>query len=137
MMIRVGLKEAFDRIRNEEIRMNLLQAIPFWIASIITGLVAVAYARVFLFAEELALRVYQFKSALLFVVTPVCFLLSWWLVKRFSPYAKGSGIPQVMGAIELSNPKTSHVVHKLLSLRIIVVKVASSLIMVAGGGAMH
>lgn len=134
-MIRVKLKHAFDRIRNEEIKKNLLQAIPFWIASIITGLVAVGYARLFLMAEELALSIYRYNSALLFIITPICFIFSWWLVKRFSPYAKGSGIPQVMGAIELSNPKTSHLVHKLLSLRVVLIKVMSSLIMVAGGGA--
>lgn len=133
--IRDTLTHAFNRLRNEEIKRNLLQAIPFWIASVITGLVAVGYAYVFLAAEKLALHIYSYNSVLLLVLTPVCFLLSWWLVERFSPYARGSGIPQVMAAIELSTPKTSGVVQKLLSLKVVIVKIMSSLVMVAGGGA--
>jgi H+/Cl- antiporter ClcA len=133
--IRVTLKNAFERIRNEEIKNNLLQAIPFWIASVITGLIAVLYTKLFAMAERIALLVFNFHSWMLFILTPVCFILSWWIVKRFAPYAKGSGIPQVMAAVELSTPKTHHLVHKLLNLKIIIVKVLSSLVMVAGGGA--
>ena len=31
--------------------------------------------------------------------------MAWWLVRQFAPYARGSGIPQVMAAIELATPK--------------------------------
>jgi H+/Cl- antiporter ClcA len=41
----------------------------------------------------------------------------------------------VSAAIELSNPKHNYKVNKLLSLRVILVKIGSSLIMVLGGGA--
>lgn len=133
--IRISFKNAFDRIRNEEIKKNILQAVPFWIASILTGIIAVIYSRLFLLAEGIAIKVYQINSLLLFILTPVCFILSWWVVKQFAPYAKGSGIPQVMASIDLSAPKTSSIIDKLLGLRIIVVKVVSSLIMAAGGGA--
>ncbi|MXV13760.1 chloride channel protein [Hufsiella ginkgonis] len=133
--IRLPLKRAFDRIRNEEIKKNLLQAIPFWLASVITGLVAVAYSRLFLLAEGLAIKAFNFHSWLLFILMPVCFIASWYIVKRFAPYAKGSGIPQVMAAIELSAPRTASWVDKLLGLRILIVKVISSLMMAAGGGA--
>ena len=61
-------------------------------------------------------------------------MASWWLVKRFSAYARGSGIPQVMAAIELSTPKKNVIIDKLLSVKVIFVKVLSSLIMVFGGG---
>lgn len=133
--IRLSFKQAFERIRNEEIKKNLLQAVPFWIASLLTGIVAVIYSKLFLFAEGLAVKVFHLNSWLLFVLTPACFLLSWWIVRQFAPYAKGSGIPQVMASIELSAPKTTSMVDKLLGLRIIVVKIVSSLIMAAGGGA--
>lgn len=133
--IRLSLKGAFDRLRNEEIKRNILQAIPFWIASVITGIIAVIYSRLFLLAEGLAKSIFQFNSLLLFVFTPACFLLSWWLVRRFAPYAKGSGIPQVMASIDLSSPKTNTIVDRLLGFRIVIVKIASSLVMAAGGGA--
>jgi len=112
----------------------MLQAIPFWIASIITGLIAVLYTRLFLMAEGLTALVYHKHAWLLFILTPVCFLVSWWLV-RLAPYSRGSGIPQVMAAIEISNPKTERKVNKLLGIRVILVKVASSLVMAIGGGA--
>ncbi len=55
-------------------------------------------------------------------------------MKQFAPLARGSGIPQVMAAIELPTPKYNERVKKLLSIRIIVVKIFSSLVMALGGG---
>ncbi|MHB1179045.1 MAG: chloride channel protein [Daejeonella sp.] len=133
--IRLLFKQAFERIRNKEIKKNLLQAIPFWIASILTGLIAVVYSRLFLFAEAIAKHVFQINSWLLFVLTPCCFLISWWIVRQFAPYARGSGIPQVMASIDMSVPKTNSVVEKLLGFRILIVKIVSSLVMATGGGA--
>jgi H+/Cl- antiporter ClcA len=127
-------KKAFDRIRNEKVKNNLLQAIPFWVASLITGLVAVVYTKLFALAEKGTAYIIQAHLWLLFIVTPVCFLLAWWMVRKWAPFARGSGIPQVMAAIELATPKYNDKVNKLLSLRIILVKVASSLIMAFGGG---
>src|SRR5438067_13442905 len=104
--IRTYFKRSFDRVRNEEWKKNMLQAIPFWVASIIAGLIAVAYTRLFAMAEKLTELIFKQHNWWLFILTPVCFLLSWWLVKVFSPYARGSGIPQVMAAIEISNPNS-------------------------------
>lgn len=133
--LRNHLKRAFDRIKNEKLKYNMLQAIPFWIASIITGLIAVVYTKLFLLAEELTKYVYHQSVWLLFLVTPICFLLAWWLVTRFASYSRGSGIPQVMAAISISSPVTNRRVDQLLSLKVITVKVASSLILAMGGGA--
>jgi H+/Cl- antiporter ClcA len=127
-------KKIFDRIRNEKMKRNLLQAIPFWVASIVTGLAAVLYARFFALAEKGSAYIVHAHRWLLFVITPICFVVSWWLVKQFAPYARGSGIPQVMAALELANPKYDRKVNKLLSLRIFFIKVLSSLTMALGGG---
>jgi H+/Cl- antiporter ClcA len=132
--IRLRLKKAFDRIRNEKFKLNFLQAIPFWIGSLAVGLVAVLYARLFALAEKGTAFIVHTHSWMLFVVTPCCFLLSWWLVRRWAPYSRGSGIPQVMAAIELAVPRYNEKVNKLLSLKIIGIKVLSSLVMVFGGG---
>ena len=130
-----SLKIPFDRIRNDKLRQNVLQALPFWIASLITGLVAVLYARLFAWAETVSLMVAQKIGWLLFVVTPVSFLLAYGMVKKFAKNARGSGIPQVMAAITLATPRHNHFVEMLLSVRTIIVKILSSILMVMGGGA--
>ncbi|MDR3713618.1 MAG: chloride channel protein [Puia sp.] len=132
--LRARLKSSFDSIRNEKLKQNLLQAVPFWVASLATGLIAVLYTKLFAFAEHGTTFVFHHCGPLLFVISPLCFILSWWLVKRFAPYARGSGIPQVIAAIELSTPRYKDKVGKLLSLRILVVKIVSSLVMAFGGG---
>ncbi len=132
--LRREAKKAFDRIRNEKLRNNILQAIPFWVASLATGLVAVGYTRLFALAERGTAYVIHLHEWLLFLLTPLCFLIACWLVNRFAPYARGSGIPQVMAAIELANPRYTEKVDRLLNLKIVLVKILSSLTMALGGG---
>lgn len=132
---RKKVKFVFDLIGTESIRVKTLQAIPFWIASLLTGLVAVGYTKLFTYAENLLQYVLNWNQLVILFISPVCFFLAWWLVQSFAKNAGGSGIPQVMAAIELSTPVHDSKVKKLLSFRIIIVKVASSLLMVLGGGA--
>lgn len=132
--IRAILKKAFDGIRNEKLKINLLQAVPFWIASLLAGLVAVLFTKLFTLMETLRSYVFQHAGWMFFLITPVCFILAWRIVKVISPYSKGSGIPQVMAAIDLATPKYNFLVDKLLSLRIIVIKILSTLMMIFGGG---
>ncbi len=133
--LRSSLKHSFDNLRNERLKHNLLQAIPFWIGSVITGVFAVLYAKVFVLAEQTMNLILDWHAWLIFLIAPVGFVLSWWLVKNFSPYAKGSGIPQVMAAVELANPKEHRKIRNLLSLKIIYFKILSSLALILGGGA--
>ncbi|MCF8450987.1 MAG: chloride channel protein [Taibaiella sp.] len=129
------LKKLLDRINNDKLKQNLLQALPFWIASLITGIVAVVYAKLFSLAEEFSATIAHKTGWVLFILTPTCFVVAWWLVKRFAPNSKGSGIPQVMAAIELSTPRHNQYVDTLLSIKIVLVKILSSILMVFGGGA--
>ncbi len=129
------LKRKFDAISNQSFKKNLLNALPFWLGSIITGLVAVLYAKLFSWAEMGTQFMYAHFGIWLLLITPITFFVAWYLVHQFSPYARGSGIPQVSAAIELTTPNHSYKVNKLLSIRIIVVKIISSLVMVLGGGA--
>lgn len=131
--LRIKSKRLFDSIHNEKIKRNILQAIPFWTASLITGLFAVLYAKAFAYAEEMGLAVFHWHTWSLFIVAPICFISAWWVVKKFAPNAVGSGIPQVMAAIELTAPRHKEKIKKLLSLRIIVIKVVSSMIFIFGG----
>lgn len=133
--IRKGLKKSFDNIRNEQLKHNLLQAIPFWIGSVITGFFAVMYAKIFAWGENLLHFILDWHDWMIFIIAPIGFVLSWWLVKEFAPNAKGSGIPQVMAAVELANPKEHRKIRSLLSIKIIIFKIISSVVLVIGGGA--
>lgn len=134
-LIKKSLKNSFDNIRNEQLKYNLLQAIPFWIGSVITGFFAVMYAQIFAWGEHLMNFIFEWHAWMIFIIAPIGFVLSWWLVKEFAPNAKGSGIPQVMAAVELANPKEHRKIRSLLSIKIIFFKILSSVILVIGGGA--
>lgn len=131
--VRRQLKHSFDSIRSERIKLNILQALPFWVASILTGLVAVFYAKVFAMVEAASHYIYDHKAWLFLLLAPVCLVIARWLVVRFAPYSRGSGIPQVIAALEMANPKENSLIDKLLNLPVIIVKILSSLIMVLGG----
>lgn len=135
ILIRRSIKKSFDNIRNEQLKHNLLQAIPFWIGSVITGFFAVLYAQIFAWGEHLMNFIFDWHAWMIFIIAPIGFVLSWWLVKEFAPNAKGSGIPQVMAAVELANPKEHKKIRSLLSLKIIIFKIISSVVLVIGGGA--
>lgn len=120
---------------NERVRRTTLQSIPFWIASLLTGLVTVGYERLFVWSEATFQAWFQRIPEWAFLLTPVCFLLSWGLVRVLAPAARGSGIPQLMAAIELATPGQHTKIAYLLSLRIAVVKILSSGVLLLGGGA--
>lgn len=118
----------------DRVRRLILQSFPFWMASILTGLVAVGYEKMFGWAEELSFTWLRQAPWLAFVLTPAAFGVSWLLVRELAPAARGSGIPQVMAGIELSNPAHHQRTGYLLSLRVAVVKVLSSVVLLLGGG---
>ncbi len=133
--LRFRLKHVFDNIQNEQLKHNMLQAIPFWVASFLTGVIAVLYAKIFAWGEEIMHFILNINEALIFIIAPVGFVLSWWLVKKYAPYAKGSGIPQVMAAVDMANPRERYKLKFLLSYKIIFIKILSSFVLVTGGGA--
>lgn len=132
--IRLIGKTTFDLLYNDKLKTNLFNALPFWVGAFVSGAVAVLYAELFSFAEKGTRIIYNYEPLLFLALTPVCFVLAWWLVVKYAPNAKGSGIPQVIASIELATPKNKHLVSSLLSFKIIGVKIFSSLIMVFGGG---
>jgi H+/Cl- antiporter ClcA len=117
------------------LKLNVLQAIPFYVASLLVGLVAVGYTKLFVLGENILNEILQWHYWMIFIMAPLCFLSAWLIIYLFAPAARGSGIPQVMAAIELANAKNDKNVSKLLSFRILVTKIVSSLLMVLGGGA--
>jgi H+/Cl- antiporter ClcA len=134
-VVMAKLRFLVELVASHPIRSGVLQAIPFWVSSLLTGLIAVFYTKIFGYAEALLVQVLRWNHWMIFVLTPFCFLLAWLCVRVFAPNAKGSGIPQVMAAIELATPKHEKKLGTLLSIRILVVKIISSFLMVLGGGA--
>lgn len=123
-----------SRLYSERIRRIILQSLPFWVASLLTGMVAVGYEKVFSWAEQVSFGWLSAHPWLAFLLTPLAFALSWGVVRRLAPAARGSGIPQVMAGIELSNPARHRHTAYLLSLRVAIVKVVSSVVLLLGGG---
>lgn len=109
--------------------------LPYQVAAVITAFIAVGYALLFDYVERFLHWLVSLHPAWIFFTAPCCFLISWWLVRRFSPFAGGSGIPQLMAAIEVADETGRDRSWRFLNVRIILVKIASSLAMVAGGGA--
>ena len=132
--IRQALKSKFDLIANDKLKKNLLNALPFWAGAFIAGSVAVLYATLFSWAEAGTHLILEKGKWTFFIITPTCFVLAWWVVWKYAAFARGSGIPQVSAAIELSNPRHHYKVNSLLSIKVVCIKILSSLIMVFGGG---
>lgn len=124
-----------DRYLNSDTKTLLFKSIIIWLAAFVTGVVAVMYARLFHFFETLGSWWFLKVPMLAFVIIPSLFLLANWLVRRYAPGAKGSGIPQLMAAIELANAQERQLTKYLLSARIIIVKILSSLAMILAGAA--
>lgn len=129
-----SLKSYIFKIKNERIRTWILLNIPFWLAAAMTGAVAVIYQKLFAFIEHHSWMIIEERRWAVFILTPVTFVLSWWLVCSFSPNAKGSGIPQVMASLELARSRNHHLIRNLLSLKIVFIKMLSSSIKAFGGG---
>ncbi|WP_139925737.1 chloride channel protein [Hymenobacter sp. DG01] len=127
-------RHLIQRLYSDRVRRLILQSFPFWFASVVVGIVAVGYEKLFVWAEQTSFAWLREQPLLAFGLTPLAFLASWWLVQRWAPAARGSGIPQVMAGIELSTPGQHHRTGYLLSLKVAFVKVLSSVVLLLGGG---
>ncbi|GAB3923173.1 chloride channel protein [Larkinella terrae] len=127
-------RHVIRRFYTERVRRIILQSLPFWVASLLTGLVAVGYEELFVWAEQISFTWIRAQPLLVFILTPTAFVVAWWLVVKLAPAARGSGIPQVMAGIELSNPATYSRIAYLLSMRVAIVKILSSIVLLSGGG---
>lgn len=109
-----------------------------FLAAIVVGIAAVLYNKAFLFGDHLASQRFIDNPTIIFLTTPIFFLASAWLCRRFAPNAAGGGPDHVVSALKkLSTHETQNQgVAEYLSFRILVVKVASSLLCIAGGGAL-
>lgn len=130
---------ALERVRQWLVQSRakefILLALPYQISAVLTALIAVGYAWLFNWMGDRNAELIAIDRRLIFLSAPVSFLLAWWLVFRFAPLAGGSGIPQLMAAVEVATEKKRDRSGRFLNARILIVKIMSSLALVAGGGA--
>ena len=108
--------------------------LSFWLAATITGLAAVAYAKLITLAQTFYFHAFHLYPTLSIVISPLFFLLATYCVTRFAPDAKGSGIPQVLEAIEASKIPSKHLkADRLVATRTAVIKVISTFLGILGG----
>ncbi len=118
-----------------EIRPHL-RSVPYWTAAVIVGIVAILYSGAFSFCIDTARRIFEYNPFLLFVTSPVCFVLARWVVEKYAVAAGGSGVPQVIHALTLDPVNDKKEVDNYVCIRVALVVVASSLLCMLGAGAL-
>ncbi len=131
-----GLLERFRQwVVRSRAKDFILLALPYQISAVLTAGIAVGYTWLFNWMGERNAELLAFDRRLIFLTAPISFFAAWWLVFRFAPLASGSGIPQLMAAVEVATEKKRDRSGRFLNLRILLIKMTSSLAMVIGGGA--
>ncbi|MBL7138371.1 MAG: chloride channel protein [Bacteroidales bacterium] len=118
---------------NKTVVTSILTWIPYIVGSVVTALVAILYAKIFDYINHLSHLVKDNISWLFFIITPVCLLLGWWIIKKVSPAASGSGIPQLMAALDPKRDPKKVSTGFLLGGRTLIAKFTSSIIALLGG----
>lgn len=114
-----------------------MQGLPYWIAAVATGAVAVLYSQSHIGAHEILHFVLEENPSWIFIISPLLLFLSWTLIHFLCRGAAGSGIPQVLAVFEAGDAaKRKKSVRKILGLRVWLVKICSSIGATAGGGAL-
>lgn len=110
--------------------------LSFWVAAALAGLLAVLYTKVIAYAQEIYFLSFAMHPYWVSGATPAVFVAATFLVVRYAPEAKGSGIPQVLEAARVARHEAGapeFTRSRLVSIRTAIVKLLSSLIGILGG----
>ncbi len=107
-----------------------LRRLVFWLGAICVALMAIAFAQGADWASALFTTALDGRPALAFVIAPAGLVVSLLLTRRFFQGAQGSGIPQVIAALHMTDET---MVGRVLSLRIAAGKVLLTLLGLASG----
>jgi H+/Cl- antiporter ClcA len=113
-------------------RLFLQVGLP-WFAAIVVGVVGFLYARWIRDAYDLFRDLIHGRAWLAFIITPGLTVLALYGTRRWFYGAEGGGISQVVAAIHGPRAKDDSVMKNFFGLRIIVGKVAMSLLGFLGG----
>lgn len=136
LQVRATLREDWRRVVRLQLELRpYLQGVPYWVAAVLVGIIAFFYSEAFTYCIEFARKIHS-HPYLLFVTSPICFVLATWVVQRFSPPAGGTGIPQILRALELNPVTQEKQIDYLLNLKTVIVIAISSLLCMMGAGAL-
>lgn len=116
-----------------DIQRSSRRMLPYWTSAALTALMAVLFSHAFNWSEKTAFSWIETHPAWGFFILPLALIISTSLAQYISSYASGSGIPQLLAALEISRRPDS-IVNKLLGFRMIVIKFIGTCICVVGGG---
>src|ERR1700678_2490750 len=74
-----------------------------WSSAVIVGVMAVLYSRLISHLQNTYFKYFGDHPIIVSVFTPLLFVVATAIVKYLAPEAKGSGIPQVLVAIEAAH----------------------------------
>jgi H+/Cl- antiporter ClcA len=102
----------------------------FWLGAIMVGVVAVYYARLIDYGFGLFNEARQDHVWLPLIITPAAAALCVFVTRKFFRGSEGSGIPQVIAVL---HSPTSAAGGRLLTIRILLSKIAVSFVAILGG----
>ncbi len=104
------------------------------LAAVVVGIIAYFYAELITLTQGVFNKGLQSHPYLALLLGPCLFLMATWLVVKFAPEAKGSGIPQVLQAIDgVENGKRGEMTGPLVSIKTAAWKIISSVVGILGG----
>ena len=80
-----------------------LRRAVFWGGAICVGLVAIAFAKTATMADDVFHRMLEISPYLPFLLAPVGLWISLWMTRNVFPGAEGSGIPQAIAAVDMTD----------------------------------
>ena len=107
-----------------------LRRLVFWIGALLVAVVAIGFASAADAAGQLFLHIVQPRPWIVFILAPAGLALSVLLTRKVFPGAQGSGIPQVIAALHMTD---LGMINRVLSLRIAVGKIILTLLGLACG----
>jgi H+/Cl- antiporter ClcA len=107
-----------------------LRRLVFWIGALVVAVVAIGFASAADAAGQLFLHLVQPRPWIVFILAPAGLAVSVLLTRKVFPGAQGSGIPQVIAALHMTD---LGMINRVLSLRIAVGKIILTLLGLACG----
>ncbi len=124
----------FERFRDSGIDLTSAEAwkarIVFWSGAVLVGLLATLFAWGTEYANEFFIERAHERAWLPLLASPLGLLLVVWLTRRYVPGARGSGIPQAVAALSMTDHGSR---SRLLSFRIALSKIGLCLLGILSG----
>jgi H+/Cl- antiporter ClcA len=126
-------EQATRRLLGTQSRRLFLQVGLPWGAALLVGLVSVLYADFSTYASNAFIGCIAGHTWLAFLITPALTVLALFLTRRWFTGSEGSGIPQVIAALHAPRTEENTLMRRLFGVRVIVGKIATSLLGLLGG----